>query len=71
MRPRPVPRRPRRPRRPPRPPDVWAGGGRQRVRATREVGGYIETFTGTTGPDNSTYRRSFREARRAGNKRRY
>ena len=35
--------------------------GRQRVRATREVGGYIETFTGTTGPTGSTYRRTFRD----------
>ncbi len=43
--------------------------GRMRVRATRDVGGYTETFNGTTGPQGSTYRRSFRESSRRSNTR--
>jgi len=42
---------------------VNAQGGqlRRRVRASRQVGGYTETFTATQGQSGSTYQRSFRD----------
>ena len=52
---------------------VNAQGGqiRQRYRASREIGGYTETFTATKSAGGTTYQRTFRDSSRNRNPRQY